>query len=81
MEAIVHGAKQSTRQTNPSGKKDVEEMVVDPNTSANQLESEQRTGILRPPSTPHNSKRVTPSSTPVSSTKGKIEEYYPNCTS
>ncbi|CAH3029665.1 unnamed protein product, partial [Porites evermanni] len=81
VEVIVDGANENTWQTSPSGKEDVEEMVVDPNASYNQLESEQHTGILFPPSTPSNSKRVTPSSTPVSSKKRKIEDYYPNCTS
>ena len=81
VEVIVDGANENTWQTSPSGKEDVEEMVVDPNASANQLESEQHTGILCPPSTPRNSERVTRSSTPVSSKKRKIEDYYPNCTS
>ena len=80
VEVIVDGANENTWQTSPSGKEDVEEMVVDPNASANQLESEQHTGILCPPSTPRNSKRVTPSSTPVSSKKRKIEDYYRNST-
>ena len=81
VEVIVDGANENTWQTSPSGKEDVEEMVVDPNARANQLESEQHTGILCPPSTPRNSKRVTPSSTPVSSKKRKIEDYYRNSTS
>ena len=78
---IVDEAKEKTRQTSLSIKEDVEEMVVHPNTTANQLESEQHTGILFLPSTPRNSKRVTPSSSPVTSKKRKIENFFQNSTS
>ena len=81
VEVIVDRAKETSRQTRPSGKEDVEEMVVDPTTFAKQLEPEQHTVVSFLPSEPGCSKRVTNNTTPVSSKKRKIEDYYyPNCT-
>ena len=81
VEVIIKGRKESKRQTSPRREKDIEKMVSDPNTSANQLESKQHTGILSPPSTPSGSKRVAPSSTPISSKKRKIEDFFRNSAS
>ena len=81
VEVIVDRAKEISRQTRPSGKEDVEEMVVDPNTFANQLEPEQHTVVSFLPSEPGCSKRVTNNTTPVTSKKRKIEDGTCNSTS
>ena len=81
VEVIVDRAKETSRQTRPSGKEDVEEMVVDPNTFANQLEPEQHTVVSFLPSEPGCSKRVTNNTTPVTSKKKKIEDGTCNSTS
>ena len=76
VEGIIKERKESKRQTRPWREKDIEKMVSDPNTSANQLESKQHTGILVPPSTPRSCKRVTPSSKPVRSKNRKITDFF-----
>ena len=81
VEVIVDRAKEISQQTRPSGKEDVEEMVVDPNTFANQLEPEQHTVVSFLPSEPGCSKRVTNNTTPVTSKKRKIEDGTCNSTS
>ena len=81
VEVIVDRAKEISQQTRPSGKEDVEEMVVDPNTFANQLEPEHHTVVSFLPSEPGCSKRVTNNTTPVTSKKRKIEDGTCNSTS
>ena len=81
VEVIVDRAKEISQQTRPSGKEDVEEMVVDPNTFANQLEPEQHTVVSFLPSEPGCSKRVTNNTTPVTSKKRKSEDGTCNSTS
>ena len=76
VEGIIKERKESKRQTRPWREKDIEKMVSDPNTSANQLESKQHTGILVPPSTPRSCKRVAPSSKPVRSKNRKITDFF-----
>ena len=76
VEGIIKERKESKRQTRPWREKDIEQMVSDPNTSANQLESKQHTGILVPPSTPRSCKRVAPSSKPVRSKNRKITDFF-----
>ena len=71
---IVDRAKETSRQTRPSGKEDVEEMVVDPTTFAKQLEPEQHTVVSFLPSEPGCSKRVRNNTSPVTSKKKKIED-------
>ena len=86
-EEIVDGAKETSPQTRPSGKEDGEKMVVDPNTFANQLESEQHSMVSFLPSEPGSSKRVKYiyreflKDTPVTSKKKKIEDCTCNSTS
>ena len=71
---IVDGAKETSPQTRPSENEDGEDMVVDPNTFANQLESEQHTVVSFLPSASGSGKRVTDQSTlTVTSKKKKIE--------
>ena len=73
---IVDGAKETSPQTRPSEKEDGEDMVVDPNTFANQLESEQHTVVSNSflPSASGSGKRVMDHSTlTVTSKKKKIE--------
>ena len=82
VKVIVDGAKETSPQTRPSGKEDGEDMVVDPNRFANQLESEQHTVVSFLPSAPGSGKRVTDHSTiPVTSKKKKIETGTCNSTS
>ena len=81
VEVIVDRAKEISQQTRPSGKEDVEEMVVDPNTFVNQLEPEQHTVVSFLPSEPGCSKRVTNNTTPVTSKKRKSEDGTCNSTS
>ena len=81
VEEIVDGAKETSPQTRPSGKEDGEKMLVDPNTFDNQLEPEQHTVVSFLPSLPGSSKRVTDSTTPVTSKKKKIEDGTCNSTS
>ena len=76
VDGIIKERKESKRQTSPWREKDIEKMVSDPNTSANQLESKQHTGILVPPSTPRSCKRVAPSSKPVRSKNRKITDFF-----
>ena len=82
VEVIVDGAKETSPQTRPSEKEVKEDIVVDPNTFANQLESEQHTVVSFLPSAPGSGKRVTDHSTiPVTSKKKKIETGTCNSTS
>ena len=82
VEVIVDGAKGTSPQTRLSEKEVGEDMVVDPNTFANQLESEQHTVVSFLPSAPGSGKRVTDHSTiPVTSKKKKIETGTCNSTS
>ena len=82
VKVIVDGAKETSPQTRPSGKEDGEDMVVNPNTFGNQLESEQHTVVSLLPSAPGSSKRVTDHSTiPGTSKKKKIEKGTCNSTS
>ena len=76
VEGIIKERKESKRQTSPWREKDIEKMVSDPNTSANQMESKQHTGILVPPSIPRSCKRVAPSSKPVRSKNRKITDFF-----
>ena len=76
VEEIIKERKERKRQTSPWREKDVEKMVSDPNTSANQLGSKQHTGILVPPSTPRSCKRVAPSSKPLTSKNRKITDFF-----
>ena len=76
VDGIIKERKESKRQTSPWREKDIEKMVSDPNTSANQLESKQHTGILVPPSTPRSCKRVAPSSKLVRSKNRKITDFF-----
>ena len=82
VEVIVDGAKETSPQTRPSEKEVKEDIVVDPNKFANQLESEQHTVVSFLPSAPGSGKRVTDHSTiPVTSKKKKIETGTCNSTS
>ena len=82
VEVIVDRPMETSPQTRPSGKEDGERMVVDPNTFANQLKSEQHAVVSFPPNASGSSKGVTDHSTiPVKSKKKKIENGFCNSTS